>query len=156
MLPVEVVGQAKAKNNGVRTAAPHGPSPDQDRGREWRSRASRMRVFRACRVPDRRLLGGSPRGLISRSHDGQNSLVAGKNAGNFAESALFCENPSRKHPLIQVFTDEFPSRQSREFFCQRREFFCRAGNEQGIRRKTDPRAPRHPTRRNISAYSIRK
>ena len=35
-------------------------------------------------------------------------------------------------------------RQSREFFCQRRELIRRAGNEQGIRRKTDPLAPTHP------------
>ena len=35
-------------------------------------------------------------------------------------------------------------RQSREFFCQRRELIRRAGNEQGIRRKTDPRGPTHP------------
>jgi Metallopeptidase family M81 len=47
--------------------------------------------------------------INSRSHDGQGSLVAGKNAGNFAESALFCKHPSRKHQLIQVFTDEFPT-----------------------------------------------
>jgi hypothetical protein len=33
--------------------------------------------------------------------------------------------------------------QSREFFCQRRELIRRAGNEQGIWRKTDPRAPTH-------------
>src|SRR5271170_632453 len=37
----------------------------------------------------------------SRYHDSQNSLVAAKNAGNFAESALFCENLSRKHLRIQ-------------------------------------------------------
>jgi hypothetical protein len=36
-------------------------------------------------------------------------------------------------------------RQSREFFCQGRELIRRAGNEQGIRRKTVPRAPTHPT-----------
>ena len=35
-------------------------------------------------------------------------------------------------------------RQSREFFCQGRELIRRAGNEQGIRRKVDPRAPTHP------------
>src|SRR5271154_6127725 len=52
---------------------------------------------------------------------GQNSLVVGKNAGNFAESAHFCENPSRKHLRIQSFAGEFPTR-------ERREFFGRAGN----------------------------
>ena len=65
---------------------------------------SLMRAFRACAVPDRRL---------SRAHDStifgvQNSLVAGKNAGNFAESASFCENPSRKHVLFQLFASKIP------------------------------------------------
>jgi len=42
--------------------------------------------------------GGLPR-INSRSADVQSSLVAGKNAGNFAESAVFWQNPSRK-PLL--------------------------------------------------------
>jgi hypothetical protein len=68
------------------------------------------------------------------------SLVVGKNAGNFAESAFFCDNPSRKQLQIQQFADEFPTRASREFFCQLREFDSR---EQGIRRKpTHSRAAR--------------
>src|SRR5271163_1697000 len=73
-----------------------------------------------------------------------NSLVAGKNAGNFADSAAFCEHPSWKHLRIRVFADEFPTQTSREYFCQRRELFARAGNEQGISRKTDPRVAMHP------------
>jgi hypothetical protein len=36
--------------------------------------------------------------LNSRSPNAQNSLVAGKNAGNFADSAVFSANPSRKSP----------------------------------------------------------
>ena len=58
----------------------------------------------------------SPRRLISQSHDGQNSLVAGKNAGNFAKSALFCEHPSRKHQRIQMFADEFPTQTEQGIF----------------------------------------
>jgi hypothetical protein len=60
-----------------------------------------MRVFRACPVPDSRLLGaGLPR-TNSRPSNVRNSLVAGKNAGNFVELACFCENLSRKHTRIQ-------------------------------------------------------
>jgi hypothetical protein len=56
------------------------------------------------------------------------SLVVGKNAGNFAESAPCCESLSRKHLRIQAFADKFPTRSSREFFRQRRELFQAAGN----------------------------
>jgi hypothetical protein len=61
-----------------------------------------MRVFRACLVPDSRLLGFA-RGSISQYPEAPNSLVAGKKAGNFADSAVFWENPSRKHMQIQQF-----------------------------------------------------
>jgi len=66
--------------------------------------------------------------IDSRSHDGQNSLVAGKNAGNFSDSAVFLENPYRKRLRIQLFTDEFPTQKSRDFFCQRKELI-RASRE---------------------------
>src|SRR5271156_4580332 len=99
--------------------------------------ASWMRVFRACPVPGGRRLAGLPRIEISQSLEGQNSLVVGKNAGNFVESALFCENPSRKHLRIQSFADEFPTR-------ARREFFRCAGNEQGIPRETQSARATHP------------
>jgi hypothetical protein len=56
------------------------------------------------------------------------SLVVGKKAGNFADSAVFCENLSRKHPGIQRFATEFPTRERREIFAARRELFLRAGN----------------------------
>src|SRR5271154_598012 len=72
--------------------------------------ASLMRAFRACPALDGRRLGGLPWIEISQSLEGQNSLVVGKNAGNFAELAPFCENPSRKHLRIQAFADEFPTR----------------------------------------------
>jgi hypothetical protein len=45
-------------------------------------------------------LGGLPR-TNSLSTDVQNSQVAGKNAGNFADSAAFLENLSGKHLRIQ-------------------------------------------------------
>jgi hypothetical protein len=59
---------------------------------------------------------------ISQSPEAQNSLVAGKNAGNFAESAVIFENPSRKHLRSQLFTDEFPTQTEQGIF------FARAGN----------------------------
>src|ERR1700679_3257995 len=64
-------------------------------------------------------LDGLP-GTNSRSTDGENSLVAGKNAGNFTDSALSCENMSLKHRLFQMFTSKFPTGTSRELI--------RAGN----------------------------
>src|SRR5271156_1506068 len=103
--------------------------------------ASLMRAFRACPALDCRRLGGLPWIEISQSLEGQNSLVVGKNAGNFAELAPFCENPSRKHLRIQAFADEFPTRSSREFFRQRRELFEGAGNSREISRDIGPRVP---------------
>jgi hypothetical protein len=100
-----------------------------------------MRAFRACPALDGRRLGGLPWIEISQSLEGQNSLVVGKNAGNFAELAPFCENPSRKHLRIQAFADEFPTRSSREFFRQRRELFEGAGNSREISRDIGPRVP---------------
>jgi hypothetical protein len=84
-------------------------------------------------------LGGLPR-TNSRAPDVQNSLVAGKNAGNFAGSAAFFENQSRKHLRIQQFASEFPMQTSREFFCQRRDLVRASRDEQGIRAKSDPPA----------------
>src|SRR5271155_5836809 len=103
--------------------------------------ASWMRVFRACPVPGGPRLAGLPRIEISQSLEGQNSLVVGKNAGNFVESALFCEHPSRKHLRIQSFADEIPTRARRDFFRARREFFRCAGNEQGIPRENRSARP---------------
>jgi hypothetical protein len=42
--------------------------------------------------------------------------VTGKKAGNFADSALFCEYLSRKHQHIQVFADEFPTQTEQGIF----------------------------------------
>jgi hypothetical protein len=72
----------------------------------------------------------------------QGSLVVGKNAGNFAESAVYWQNPSLKPLLTQLLADEFPVRTSREFIRASREFIPDFGLEHGIRRKTDPLARR--------------
>jgi len=102
--------------------------------------ASWMRVFRTCAVPDRRRLRGGLSRINPRSADVPGSLVVGKNAGNFAESAVFWQNPSLKQLLTQLLADEFPVRTSREFIRASREFILDFGPEQGIRRKTDPLA----------------
>jgi hypothetical protein len=36
------------------------------------------------------------------------SLAAGKKAGNFADSAVFCKHPARKLLRIQQFASKFP------------------------------------------------
>jgi hypothetical protein len=57
-----------------------------------------MRVFRACPAPDGRLLGGSP-WIDSGLLENQIPLQQRKKF----HAAGFCEYPSRKHGLIQVF-----------------------------------------------------
>jgi hypothetical protein len=69
---------------------------------------------------------------ILQSPAAQNSLVAGKNAGNLAESAVFRQRLSRKHPLIQLVAAKFPTRPSRELFHDGRESFPPFRPEQGI------------------------
>jgi hypothetical protein len=61
--------------------------------------AGMMRVFQACPVPDRRLLGGSPR-IDCGSAGNPNSAV---NRKKNPILAFFCEHPTPKHALIQVF-----------------------------------------------------
>jgi hypothetical protein len=80
-----------------------------------------MRLFPAVESSAARL------GSIPQSPDVPNSLVAGKNAENFADSAVFCEHPSRKHLQMQWFADEFPTQTSRELICASRELIpaCR-------------------------------
>jgi hypothetical protein len=73
--------------------------------------AGLMHIFRAWPVPDRRrrpwrLAADKLYNLLNV----QNSLVAGKNAGNFADSAFFRGNPSRKHLRIQALAREFRKR----------------------------------------------
>jgi len=67
-----------------------------------------------------------------------NSLVAGKNAGNFADSAVFCEKPSRKHLRIQEFAEEFHTRASRESIRDSRELILLFVSRQGNERESDP------------------
>jgi hypothetical protein len=82
--------------------------------------------------------------IKSTSLDGQDSLVAGKNAGNFFDSAVFCENLSRKHLRIQVLADEFPTRTEQGIFLPAQGINSARRESQGIRRKTDPLARTHP------------
>src|SRR5271170_1458955 len=115
----------KLPNQNRRTSyRPRIKSADAHGGREHDARFSSMLGSRPS----------APEKLAARinsgSHDGQNSLVAAKNAGNFPESAFFRENLSRKRLRIQWFAYEFPTQRSREFFCQRRELI----REQGMSR----------------------
>jgi hypothetical protein len=48
-------------------------------------------------------------------------MMAGKNARNFADSAFFRESVSRKHPRVQQFAAEFPTRPSSELIRASRE-----------------------------------
>jgi hypothetical protein len=57
-------------------------------------------------MPSSASLAAWPNSLTSGVH---NSLVAGKNAGDFADLAANFETPSRKHLLIQQFASEFPT-----------------------------------------------
>jgi hypothetical protein len=50
-----------------------------------------------------------------------NSLLAGKNAGNFADSAAFQVILSRKHLQMQWFADKFPTPRAGNYL-------ARAGN----------------------------
>jgi hypothetical protein len=72
--------------------------------------ASTMRAFRACPISQRRAPRRVAADRFSRLLNGQNSLVAGKNAGNFVDSAALFKHPSRKHLQIQRFVDELPKR----------------------------------------------
>src|SRR5271163_3305898 len=81
----QVLGDAqKQLNQNRRPSCRPGSSP-----RTRMAVASTMRVFRACPVPDVGSLGGLPRIEFSQSPEGPDSLAAGKNAGNFFDSAVF-------------------------------------------------------------------
>jgi hypothetical protein len=72
------------------------------------------------------------RGSISQPPEAPNSLVAGKNAGNFAESAFFCENSSRKPLRIQRFATSIPYAAEQGIISRKQgidsAFSTRAGN----------------------------
>ena len=80
----------------------------------------------------RRLLRGLPGIEISQSPEGQNSLVAGKKAGNLFDLAVFCENSSGKHLLIQSVADEFPTRTEQGIFLPGQGIILASREWQGI------------------------
>jgi hypothetical protein len=65
--------------------------------------------------PGNRFPGGLPRSN-SQPPDGQNSLLVGKNAGNFAESASFLRNPSQKQLQFQWLARKFPTDGAGNYF----------------------------------------
>src|SRR5271170_79327 len=81
---------------------------------------------------------------LSQPPEDQDSLAAGKNAGNFLNSAVFCENLSRKHLRIQLFAYEFPTHTGQGIFLPAQGINSAGRESQGIRRKTDPLAPTLP------------
>src|SRR5271155_2412797 len=97
--------------------------------------------FERARFPEDRLVGGLPR-INSRVPDAPNSLAAGKNAGNFFDSAVFCENLPRKPLRIQVFADDFPTQTGQGIFSSAQGIIRGRREWQGISRKTDPQARR--------------
>jgi hypothetical protein len=100
--------------------------------------ASMMRAFRACPTPRVGLPRRFDANRISLRFNGQNSLLAGKNAGNFVDSAAFCKYLCRKHLRIQRFVDEFPTHGAGNIFERAGNSIRPAGNW----REIDPRAPR--------------
>jgi hypothetical protein len=105
-------------------------------GRELDARFSGMRSFPA--------VGSSAacRGSISEPPEAPNSLVAGKNAGNLAESAFFANINLENICEFSYLRHEFPTRPSRELFRASRELFPPLRLQQGIWREIDLRAPR--------------
>jgi hypothetical protein len=53
---------------------------------------------------------------ILQSPGVQNSLLAGKNAGNFRDSAFFLRNPSPNQVRNQLFARKFPKRRAGNYF----------------------------------------
>jgi hypothetical protein len=74
-----------------------------------------------CSGGSRRASPAARAGSNSTSPDVRFSLLVGKNAGNFGDSAVSCENPSRKHLQIQAPAIEFPTDRAGNLF-------SRAGN----------------------------
>ena len=100
--------------------------------------------FSSMPVLDRRLLGDAPRGLIHGLMTARIPWSQGKMQGISRIQPSLANIRLENISEFRCLRMNSLRRRSREFFCQRREFFCRAGNEQGIRPKTDPRAPTHP------------
>jgi hypothetical protein len=95
-------------------------------------------------VPDRRLVVCAPRGLIHGLMTARIPWSQGKMQGISRNQLSFAKIRPETISEFRCLRMNSLRRQSREFFCQGRQFFRRAGNEQGIRHKSDPRAPTHP------------
>src|SRR5271163_2495882 len=106
--------------------------------------ASMMRVLSSMPVPDRRLLGGSPRIEFQSLLKAQIPWSQGKTQGIFSIQPFFAKIYLENGCEFSCLRVNSLRRQSREFFCQRRELIRRAGNGREFRRKTDPLAPTHP------------
>src|SRR5271170_5089905 len=65
---------------------------------------------------------------LSQPPEDQDSLAAGKNAGNFLNSAVFCEICLENICEFSCLRMNSLRIQGREFFCQRRELILRTGN----------------------------
>jgi hypothetical protein len=106
--------------------------------------ASTMRVFRACPVPD---VGSSAACRGSRFHSLLKARIPwsqGKKQGIYSIQPFFAKiRLENIHQFSRLRMNSLLE-QSREFFCQGRELFWRAGNGREFRRKTDSLAPTHP------------
>jgi hypothetical protein len=89
------LGDAQEQLN--QTAARHARPRDQ--AGDAHGRRGSDASFSNMPAPDRRRLGGPP-WIDSGSAGNPDSAV---DRGKKSDSAVFCENPSRKHALIQVF-----------------------------------------------------
>src|SRR5271163_5350327 len=98
------------------------PSPDRVRGRAWR------RVFRTCPVPDRRLLGSSPRIDFHSLLKTRIPWPRGKTQGIFYIQPFFAKICLENICEFSCLLMNSLRIQGREFFCQRRELIRRAGN----------------------------
>src|SRR5277367_850204 len=102
------IDPALRRRRGI--SAPTGVQVSGQRRGEDSAAASLVYVFEHAPFPNGRLPGGLAADLIHSRPGVANSLLAGKNAGNFDRFSLFCDNPSRKHSRIQQFAAEFPTR----------------------------------------------
>src|SRR5271155_1192341 len=82
-----------------------------------------------------------PPGLL----ENRNPLLTGKKTGKFSDFSRFLRKSVRKPLGIQLFTDEFPSKQNRESIRDNRETDSREqGMSREFRGKSDPLAATHP------------
>src|SRR5271170_7728144 len=134
--------QATPKNYRIRTAARHAVPGSSPRTRM--AVASTMRVFRACPVPD---VGSSAACRGSKFHSllkAQIPWSQGKTQGIFSIQPFFAKTCLENGYEFSSLRVNSLLKQSRDFFCQRREFIRRAGNRREFGAKTDPLAPTHP------------